>query len=178
MILATYNNSFLDTENMIEIRKAKLKDIDKISNLFLEAYETQLNIVKKHCPQHLIDMTVKSENIKILRDLIKKKIYSKISMLYVSEDNGKLFGFILFSIEKNSPINKIEKFGRIDNIYINSEYQGKGISNTFKDIAFSWFRNKGINRSQLFVFQDNRNARKVYEKWGFTNRLIEMRMSI
>ena len=176
--MATYNNLFLDTENMIEIRKAKLKDIDNVSNLFLEAYETQVNIVKKYCPQHLKDMIIKSENTKIFRDLIKKKIYSKRSMLYVSEDNGKLFGFILFSIEKNSLINKLEKFGRINNIYINTEYQGKGISNKFKDIAFNWFRNKGINRFQLFVFQDNSHARKVYEKWGFTNRLIEMRMSI
>jgi ribosomal protein S18 acetylase RimI-like enzyme len=162
---------------MIEIRKAKLKDIDNISNLFLEAYVTQADIVKKHCPQHLEDMILKMDD-NIFKDFIKKKIYSKNSVLYVSEEGKNLFGFILFSIVKNSPVYKHEKFGRIDNIYIKNEYQGKGISNQLKDVAFNWFKKKGVKRFQLFVFQNNIHAIKVYEKWGFTNRLIEMRMSI
>ena len=162
---------------MIDIRKAKLKDIENIAELFLEAYETQVDIVKKHCPQHLEDMTLKENNAEIFKDLIKKKIYSRNCMLYVSEDNNKLFGFILFSIVNSSPIYKHENFGRIDNIYIKSEYQGKGISNQLKDVVFNWFKKRGVNRFQLFVFQDNTQAINVYEKWGFTNRLFEMRMS-
>lgn len=123
-------------------------------------------------------MIIKINHTEIIRDLIKKKIYSRNSKIYVSEENKKLFGFILFSVVKSSPIYILENFGRIDNIYIKSEYHGRGISSKFKDVAFKWFKKKGVNRFQLFVFQDNTRAINIYKKWGFTNRLIEMRMSI
>lgn len=163
---------------MIVIRKAKLNDINNIVELWLEGYDTQVDIVKKHCPQHLNDFNFKDDCFDILKDFIKKTIFSNYSRIYLSEEDNKPFGYIKFSLVKNSPICKIEKFGRIDNIYIKKEYQGKEVSSKLKDEAFKWFKKKGANRVQLFVFKDNIHAINVYEKWGFSTRLIEMRMSV
>jgi|GEM_PF-947481 len=163
---------------MVVIRKARLYDIKNIVDLFSEGYNTQVDIVKKYCPQHLEDFIFKDDCVEILNDFVRKTIYSKNSRIYLSEENNKPFGYIKFSLVKSSPVCKIEKFGRIDNIYIKCEYQGKGISNKLKYEAFNWFKKKGVDRFQLFVFQDNIQAIKVYEKWGFTNSLIEMRMSV
>ena len=162
---------------MIVIRKAKLNDVDNIVDLWLEGYDTQVDIIREHCPQHLKDFIFKDDCVEILKDFIRKTIYSKNSRIYLSEENNKPFGYIKFSLVKISPVCKIEKFGRIDNIYIKAEYQGKGISSKLKDEAFNWIKKKGVNRFQLLVFQDNIQAINVYKNWGFSTSLIEMRMS-
>jgi GNAT superfamily N-acetyltransferase len=72
----------------------------------------------------------------------------------------------------------LEKFGYIAAIFVREEFRDWGISSKFKDETFKWLRRKGIENVSLNVLQDNSQAIKVYEKWGFSTILSEMRMDL
>ena len=40
--------------------------------------------------------------------------------------------------------------------------------------AFSWFARRKIKYVSLTVIEDNKHARRIYEKWGFRDFVITM----
>jgi len=72
----------------------------------------------------------------------------------------------------------MDKYGRINTVYIEEKFRSKSISSKLKDEAFKWFKKKYITRVSLNVFPDNEKAISAYKKWGFSTGLIEMRMSV
>ena len=56
----------------------------------------------------------------------------------------------------------------LEALYIDPEFQGKGIGTKLKDIFFNWAKEKGATKVVFGVLKDNNKARKVYEAWGGT----------
>jgi ribosomal protein S18 acetylase RimI-like enzyme len=166
------------SENMIKIRKARLNDVETISTLWPELVKTQNEIVEKHYPQHLDSFCLKKNSDEIFRDSVRKMIHSKNGLVLLSEIDEKTVGFSTSIIKKNFPIFQLEKFGYIAAIFVREEFRDWGISSKFKDETFKWLRRKGIENVSLNVLQDNSQAIKVYEKWGFSTILSEMRMDL
>ena len=166
------------SENMIKIRKARLNDVETISTLWSEFVKTQDEIVEKHCPQHLGGFCLKRNYDEIVRDFVRKTIHSKNGLVLLSEVDEKPVGFSISIIKKNFPIFQLEKFGLILSIFVREEFRGLGISSKLKDESFKWLRRKGIEKVSLNVLPNNSQAIKVYEKWGFSTILSEMRMDL
>ena len=166
------------SENMIKIRKARLNDVETISTLWSEFGKTQDVIVEEHCPQHLDDFCLKKNSDEIFRDSVRKMIHSKNGLVLLSEVDEKPVGFSISIIKKNFPIFQLEKFGLILSIFVIEEFRGLGISSKLKDESFKWLRRKGIEKVSLNVLPNNSQAIKVYEKWGFSTILSEMRMDL
>ena len=165
-------------ENMIKIRKARLNDVETISTLWPKLVKTQNEIVEKHCPQHLDSFCLKKNSDEIFRDSVRKMIHSKNGLVLLSEIDEKPVGFSTSIIKKNFPIFQLEKFGYIGDIFVREEFRGLGISSNLKDETFKWLRRKGIEKVSLNVLQNNYQAIKVYEKWGFSTIISEMRMDL
>lgn len=163
---------------MIVIRKAKLKDIDLILNFEKKLIKSADDIINKYCPLHFIDYQLKKDYEEILSKYIKGRIYSKNDAIFIAELNRKPVGHMIISIKKSHPIFEMEKYGKINTVYIEEKFRGKSISSRLKDEAFKWFKKKDINRVSLNVFPDNEKAINAYKKWGFSTGLIEMRMSV
>jgi ribosomal protein S18 acetylase RimI-like enzyme len=163
---------------MIVIRKAKLKDIDLILNFEKKLIKSADDIINKYCPQNFVDYRLKNDYEEILSRYIKGRIYSKNDAIFIAELNGKLVGHMIISIKKSHPIFEMDKYGRINTVYIEEKFRGKSISSKLKDEAFKWFKKKDINRVSLNVFPDNEKGINTYKKWGFSTSLIEMRMMI
>jgi ribosomal protein S18 acetylase RimI-like enzyme len=166
------------SENMIKIRKARLDDVVTILTLWPELVKTQNEIVEKHCPQHLDGFCLKKNSDEIFRDSVRKMIHSKNGLVLLSEIDEKPVGFSTSIIKKNFPIFQLEKFGYIAAIFVREEFRDWGISSKLKDETFKWLRRKGIKKVSLNVLQNNSQAIKVYEKWGFSTFLSEMSMDL
>ena len=163
---------------MIVVRKAKLKDIDLILNFEKKLIKSADSIMNKYCPQHFLDFLLKKDYMEILSKYIKGRIYSKNDAIFIAELNGKPVGHMIISIKKSHPIFEMEKYGRINTVYVEEKFRDKRISSKLKDEAFKWFKKKNINRVSLNVFPDNEKAITAYKKWGFSTTLIEMRISV
>ena len=163
---------------MINIRRAKVKDINIILNFEKELLNSAVDLIKKYHPQHLIDINLRSDYKEIIIKYIRGRIFSKNDAMFISELNGKPVGHMIISIKKSFPIFEMEYYGRINTVYIKKEFRGKGISSKLKDEAIKWFKSKNINRISLNVNPDNKQALEAYKKWGLTLSLLEMRMTI
>jgi ribosomal protein S18 acetylase RimI-like enzyme len=163
---------------MISVRKAKLKDINKIIDFEKELLNSAFDIINEFKPDNLIDFNLKDDYEKILIDYIKGRIFSKSDAIFIAEKDGKPVGHMIISKKKNYPIFKMENYGRINTVFIKKEFRGLNISSKLKKEAINWFNKKGINRISLNVLPDNLTAIKAYKKWGLSLSLLEMRMTI
>jgi GNAT superfamily N-acetyltransferase len=160
------------------IRKAKLKDVETVLKLERELFSSQIEIVKKHSPEHLKDLNQKETTVEIVEKFIKRLIRSKNGLVLVAEIDGKPVGHAAVLIKKNIPIFKMEYIGELTDIYVREEYRGMGISTELKSEAFKWLKEKKIKKVLLHVFPDNESAIPVYNSWGFSPFLMEMRKSL
>jgi ribosomal protein S18 acetylase RimI-like enzyme len=107
-----------------------------------------------------------------------RMIRSKNGLVLIVEVDKKIAGYLIIMIKNNVPIFKLEKLGEITDLYIKEEFGGKGISSKLRDEILKWCKKKNISTITLDVLPENIHAIRIYEKWGFNEFLIEMRMRI
>lgn len=163
---------------MIEIRKAKLKDVDILINLENELYDNQVDYLRKSNSQNIGDFLLKKDSNKFLKQFILRMIRSRNGHVLIAEYDKKIAGYLIIIIKKNIPIFKVEKLAEITDLYIKEELRGKGISNVLRDEVINWCKIKKITSITLDVLPQNYHAKRIYKKWGFNEFLIEMRMSL
>lgn len=163
---------------MINIRQAKLKDINLILNFEKELLDYAGDILNEFNPEALVDIKLKDDFENILFNFIRGRIFSKNDAIFIAEFDGEVIGHMIISIKKNFPIFKMNHYGRINTVFIKKEFRGKNISSKLKDEAINWFKKKGINRVSLNVDPNNKRAINAYNKWGLSLSLFEMRMNI
>jgi ribosomal protein S18 acetylase RimI-like enzyme len=164
--------------NMIVIRKARLNDINMLISLENELYDNQVEYLKKSKSQNLDDFFLKHNSNTFLKQFILQTIRSKNGLVLIAEFDKQIAGYLIIIIKKNIPIFKLEKLAEITDLYIKEEFRGNGISNKLRDEVFKWCNIKKISSITLDMIPNNIHAKRVYEKWGFTKFLIEMRMRI
>ena len=94
------------------------------------------------------------------------KIYNNAEKIaLVAEADGKIVGIMSGSIK--SQYDYFSKdYADLCGIYIDPNYQGKGIGNSFKRLFEEWAKDNGADKYVIGVLEDNLKARKVYESWG------------
>ena len=63
---------------------------------------------------------------------IRGRIYSKNDAIFIAEFNGKPVGHMIITIKKSHPIFEMEKYGRINTVYVEEEFSGKNINSKQK----------------------------------------------
>ncbi len=84
---------------------------------------------------------------------------------YVAESEGRIIGIMCGSINSGYEYFKNE-YADLTALYIDPNYQGKGIGSSFKKIFENWARENGASKYVIGVLKDNSKARKIYESWG------------
>ena len=166
------------SKTMIVIRKARLKDIDTLITLENELYDNQVEYLRKLKSKNLDDFFLKNNSNTFLKKFILKTIRSKNGLVLIAEVDKKISGYLIIIIKKNIPIFQLEKLAEITDLYIKEEFRGKGISNKLRDEVLKWCKIKKISSITLDLLPKNIHAKSIYEKWGFNEFLIEMRMRI
>ena len=82
----------------------------------------------------------------------------------VAEDGGELVGTTSFCASRFADY---PGMGELVSLYLLPRCAGKGIGKVLMDAAVSALESMGFSRIFLWVLEDNRRARRFYEKAGF-----------
>lgn len=132
--------------------KQYIKLINSVGELFIKIF-----FQKKYL---LIEKKKQRTELKALL------INSIMIMCYVAECKGIIVGAINGTIKSTYEHFLEGDFADLVGLYINPNYQGKGIGTKLKNIFEDWARKNGARKYIIGVLKDNNNARKIYESWG------------
>src|SRR6186997_1227388 len=131
------------------IRRAKKKDIDKLSMLF-----DKYRIFYKQ-----------SSNIDNARSFLKKRMKRKESVIFVAEERKELIGFTqLFPIFSSV---SMKRTWLLNDLYVNEKARGMGVARKLLDAAKDFGAKTNSKWLILQTAADNFAAQKVYEKNGW-----------
>ena len=105
---------------------------------------------------------------------IKKKILSHAerdpNSIRVVEKDGKIIGYIWFSVEKNY----LGKYGLIHHVFIDDKYRGFGLARKLMKIAEKYLKTKGIKKIKVTVTLTNLPSLRMCKKLGYKKTRVIM----
>ncbi|RYF88589.1 MAG: GNAT family N-acetyltransferase [Chitinophagaceae bacterium] len=145
-------------------RPARLEDI----NILLQFEQ---GVIEAERP---FDPTLKNEQINYydLHNLIN----SQESELVIAEWDGVIVGSGYVQIRPADPFLQHTHYGHIGFIYVEPSRRGQGVVGEVIAALTAWANNKNIPEVRLEVYSDNARAIKAYEKIGFKQHMIIMRL--
>jgi len=93
-------------------------------------------------------------------------------------DQPKLVGSGFIHIRKARHYLDHDTHGYLGFMYVDPEYRGKGINKKIVSRLTEWAKSKQLEVLCLTVFAENQSAIRAYEKAGFYQNLIEMRLNL
>jgi len=155
---------------IMEIRKAKLKDITQIADF-------AVSLLKYH---HDIDSYfAPAKDVKdVYRKFFKRCIYSKNRYLLVAEEDNKVIGYALGELGSRPPVFKIRKIGFISDMFVDKNFRKSGIAKQFLAKLFIWFKSKKLKYIELTVHVKNEIGNKAWAKYGFEDYMKKQRVEL
>lgn len=147
-------------------RTATLADLDVL-------LEFEQGIIRTERP---FDPTLKDGHINYYD--IAAMIEAPHIEVVVAELGSEIIGSGYARIEDSKVYLKHPKHAYLGFMYVKLEYRGKGVNKKVVDALQDWAAKRGITEFRLDVYNENSPAIKAYEKIGFKNHLIEMRMEL
>ena len=148
----------------MKLTKATLKDLNQFIKLEKEfrKYNESLKIDKQYKP-------ISSSKLKIndYKKDFSERLNKKNTFFYFAEENKEYIGYIYGYIIKLPSLFRIKKIGYLDGIIVDKKYRHKKIASKLKKEFFNWLKKQKISICQINVDSKNKNALKVYQKWGF-----------
>jgi len=150
----------------ISIRKARKTDLETLLKFEQEIVEYERPMEKNMMvePFHYYDL---SELLQL-----------ESAQVLVAEDKDKLVGSGFIHIRKARHYLDHEYHGYLGFMYVDPDYRGQGINQLIIEQLIQWAKDSYIDVLCLTVFSENQSAIKAYEKSGFYQNLIEMRLNL
>ena len=139
----------------IKIREIEVEDYKELLD-FMKKVKGETNFLRGYPNE--IKLSYEDE-----KEHIKKVKTSETSNYFVVMKNNKMIGCIGFN---GNTARKMKHYGTIG-ISVLKEYWGRGIATALLEKLISWAKEKGIKKINLDVFENNKRAIKLYEKFGF-----------
>ncbi|MGS2739596.1 N-acetyltransferase family protein [Sinomicrobium sp. M5D2P17] len=152
--------------NEIQIRQATPDDLDIL-------LEFEQGIIEAERP---FDSTLKEEKISYYD--LDAYIRDSNTKVVVAEYDGQLIGSGYGRIMEAQPYLKHEKYTYLGFMYVHPGHRGQGVNKLIIDALNKWSLERGITEVRLNVYSTNEAAIKAYEKAGFTQHIVNMRMSL
>ena len=146
----------------------KLDDFKRVNELAKQVHELHVN----WNPDLLlsVDEVLPKEYFEIL---IQNK------EIFIAKLNNEIVGYVIFSIrEKDNPSMRYRKQLNIEAICIDENCRRNGIGTLLLNHTRKVGKEQGCTDMYLTVNQENENAIKVYEKFGFKVKNIAYMMKI
>ena len=159
--------------SVVNIRKAKIKDVDTLCHL---------NSLLNRCHAELDAIWTLKNDPPLLRDMcveyFTKMIRSRLSNLFVAEENGRIVGYIKGTLKTTPPIFQVSVIGQLDSIYVMKPYRRRGIGKQLTDALVQWFQSKQVEYIEVTSYVRNTIALNAWKKYGFKQAMIKMRRNI
>ena len=146
----------------------KMEDFKRINELAVQVHE--------------MHVTWNPDIFKSVEEVINKEYFENLiknEEIYIAKVDKEIVGYIIFNIkEKENPSMRYRKQLNIDAICVDERYRGKGIGTKILESIKEIAKTKGCTDLYLTVNQENENAIRVYEKFGFKVKNIAYMMKL
>lgn len=109
---------------------------------------------------------------------LEKMLTSPEILLVVGEINHAVIACGYARIENTKPFLQHEKQCHLGFMYVVPEHRGQGCIREISAFLMDWSAAQKVMEVRLDVYVGNDPALKAYEKMGFSQQMIEMRMSL
>jgi GNAT superfamily N-acetyltransferase len=148
----------------IKIRQAANEDLPAIL-----AFEQAVVAAERPYNNEVKDGTVQYYDMAAL-------ISSDQSRVLVAEDSERLVATGHATLKPSSNYLNHDRHAYLGLMFVEPEYRGQGIIQEIIEGLLQWARSKGVTNFYLDVYGENEAAVKAYEKLGFRQNLVEMRL--
>ena len=145
----------------IKIRKVEENDAKKwykfVNKVWRDAY-------KNIFPEEVF--LEKEKNTEEKEKHFNENIYnSNDKIALVAEFEDKIVG-VMFGVINSNYEDFNSEYADLVGLYIDPNFQRKGIGSTFKKKFEKWAKENGAGKYVIGVLKDNKKARNIYELWG------------
>lgn len=148
------------------VRKAQLEDLDVLQ-------EFKMGLIQAELP---MDPTIKEDTTSYYD--LAEFITSDVSELFVVEFNSEIVASGYAKIMEDRPYLKHDKQGYLGFMFVPEKHRGNGYNKLLVDKLLAWCKERKIYEIRLDVYDVNEAALRAYQKAGFKNHLINMRLDI
>ena len=144
------------------IRRYKEEDLPVIASIGRRAWINIYNMYQDTYGCDLFSLLIPNKDT-AKEEQLRHHVKHHPDWIYICEENGKIVGFITFSIEQDG------KIGRIGNNAVDPECGLKGIGQQMYREVFKRFKDEGVLYAQVTTGLDDTHlpARRAYERAGF-----------
>jgi ribosomal protein S18 acetylase RimI-like enzyme len=168
---------------MVSIENGSVEDVDAVADLWVELAAGQ-----REFGSHLFA----GENRATVREAIAKNAVADELLVARaeseteeatdepetdSEQSSEIVGFVTFSIESGSYDRDVTR-GLVQNVFVVSDHRGQGIGSDLLGEAETLLAERGADAISLEVMADNEEARRFYQRHGYTPHRIELEKSV
>ncbi len=147
------------------IRRATLEDIETLRRF-------EQGVITAERP---FDPTLKKEKTSYYD--IEGLIRSPIAELVVAEIGNQIVASGYAKISGAEPFLQHRQYSHIGFIYVEPDHRGKGIVDKILNALKQWSVSQGITELRLEVYTANNRAIRAYEKAGFQQHMLVMRIN-
>ena len=140
-----------------EAKKEDILDIDYLGYLFNKE-------IQSNSPLNKLKSTKYTKPNRITSSPFYEYL-SKGNKIFVVIENNKVVGFVSGRI-LNQQGKTIEKYGKLDDLFILKKFRGSGFAAKLVDSLLNWFKNNKCKYVVLFASPD-KPIQKYYSKIGF-----------
>ncbi|MGR3811083.1 N-acetyltransferase family protein [Jiulongibacter sp. NS-SX5] len=153
-------------EQKLAIREATLDDLP-----ILLPFEQAIITAERP-----FDQTLKPDPINYYD--IGELIVADNSVVMVAELNDEIVGSGYAQIRDAKSHLKHDQYAYLGFMYVDSTARGQGINGKVLQALKDWTADQGLSEIRLEVYSQNEPAIRAYQKAGFSNHLIQMRINL
>ena len=145
-------------ENRLQIRSAKIEDLNALINLRKEHFDYEVNVLKNN----LLDSSWATSNDS--REDFKYFILKQI--IFIAEIDDIPVGYVCGEIDIKKPWYK-EQFAILTNLFVKEEFRRKNIGTYLMDAFKEIVKVNGVNKIEVNTCFNSNIAISFYKKNGF-----------
>lgn len=154
----------------MQIRKAIFEDWPHLQRLNQELFNFEASGLSSVWIQ---DWPMRNE--KYYQDVIE---HAERSVAFIAQEDEVVVGYVIASFRKAMPSRKEDFFVIIENIFIMSDFRGRGIGRALTGKVKEWALSKGASVLAVSSLADNKKAHSFYRNQGFKDFEIKFEMSL
>ena len=152
----------------VRIEVPKIEDLEVVNKLAKQVHELHVKWIP--------DLFLSVDEV-ISEEDFEKKIEEK--EIYVAKVQNEILGYVIFNIkEKDNPIMKYRKVLSVEAICVEEGNRKKGIGILLLEFIKAIAKEKQCTDLYLTVNEENKDAIRFYEKFGFRVKNIAYSMKI
>lgn len=109
---------------------------------------------------------------------IAKLIADPDSQMLVGEIDGAIIATRYIQLRGSKPSLQHAIHGYLGFMYVAEEYRGQGYNKLILQALVQWGKARSVTHYYLDVYADNAAAIRAYEKFGFRNSVLEMKLEL